>query len=68
MDQVTVYVLLRFERGIRSTRFFVARNGDLAAQFRQPPTSNPIAFIDAKSVEKYRQLGCLKIGAGLSSK
>ena len=48
VDQVTVYVLLRFERGIRSTRFFVARNSDLAAQLRQPPTSNPIAFIDAK--------------------
>jgi len=44
---------LGLERGIRSTRFFVARNSDLAAQFRQPPTSNPIAFIDAKSVEKY---------------
>ena len=53
MDQVTVYVLLRLERGIKSTRFFVARNRDLAAQFRQPPTSKPIAFIDAKSVEKY---------------
>ena len=53
VDQVTVYVLLRLERGIKSARFFVARNSDLAAQFRQPPTSNPIAFIDAKSVEKY---------------
>ena len=52
-DQVTVYVLLGLERGIRSARFFVARNSDLAAQFRQPPTSNPIGFIDAKSVEKY---------------
>jgi hypothetical protein len=41
------------ERGIRSTRFFVARSSDLAAQFRQPPTSNPVGFIDAKSVEKY---------------
>lgn len=53
VDQVTVYVLLGLERGMRSTRFFVVRNSDLAAQFRQPPTSNPIAFIDAKSVEKY---------------
>lgn len=52
-DQVTVYVLLGLELGIRPTRFFVVRNSDLAAQFRQPPTSNPIAFIDAKSVEKY---------------
>jgi hypothetical protein len=52
-DQVTVYVLLGLERGIWSARFFVARNIDLAAQFRQPPTSNPIGFIDAKFVEKY---------------
>ena len=52
-DQVTVYVLLGLERGIRSTRFFVARNSDLAAQFREPSTSNPIGFIDAKFVEKY---------------
>ena len=53
VDQVTVYVLLGLERGIWSARFFVARNSDLAAQFRQPPTSNPIGFIDAQSVEKY---------------
>src|SRR5271166_4783544 len=51
--QVTVYVLLGLERGVWSARFFVARNSDLAAQFRQPPTSNPIGVIDAKSVEKY---------------
>ena len=53
VDQVTVYVLLELERGIRSTRFFVVKNSDLAAQFRQPQTSNPIGFIDAKSVEQY---------------
>jgi hypothetical protein len=52
-DEVTVYVLLRLERGVKSARFFVARNGDLAAQFRQPPTSRPIGVIDPKSVEKY---------------
>ena len=52
-DQVTVYVLLGVERGICSARFFVAMNSDLAAQFRHPPTSNPIGFIDAQSVEKY---------------
>ena len=52
-DQVTVYVLLGLERGGKSARFFVARNRDLAAQFRRPPTSNPIGLIDAKSVEKY---------------
>jgi len=52
-DQVTVYVLLGLERGIWSARFFVVRNSDLAVQFRHPPTSNPIGFIDAQSVEKY---------------
>ena len=53
VDQVTVYVLLEVERGIRSTRFFVVKNSDLAAQFRQPPTWKVFGFIDAKSVEKY---------------
>jgi hypothetical protein len=52
-DQVTVYVLLGLERSVKSARFFVAKNSDLAAQFRQPPTSKPIGLIDAKSVEKY---------------
>jgi len=52
-DQVTVYVLVGLEGGIKSARFFVTRNSDLAAQFRQPPTSNPVGFIDAKLVEKY---------------
>ena len=52
-NQVTVYVLLGLERGAKSARFFVARNRDLAARFRRPPTSNPIGLIDAKSVEQY---------------
>jgi hypothetical protein len=52
-DQVTVYVLLGLERGVKSARFFVARNRDLAVRFRRSPTSNPIGLIDAKSVEKY---------------
>ena len=52
-DQVTVYVLLELERGVKSARFFVARNRDLAARFRRSPTSNPIGFVDAKSIEKY---------------
>ena len=51
-DQVTVYVLLGAER-MQSARFFVARNGDLASQFRQPPTWKAFGFIDVKSVEKY---------------
>jgi hypothetical protein len=52
-DQVTVYVLLGLERGIRSAHFFVARNRDLEAQFRQPPAWKAFGFIDAKSLEKY---------------
>ena len=50
-DQVTVYVLLGPE--MRNARFFVAKNRDLAAQLRQPPSWNTFGFIDAKSVEKY---------------
>jgi hypothetical protein len=52
-DEVTVYVLLGLERGVKSARFFVARNRDLAARFRRSQTSNPIGLIDAKSIEKY---------------
>jgi hypothetical protein len=36
-DQVTVYVLLGAETET-PVRFFVVKNSDLAAQFRQPPT------------------------------
>ena len=52
-DQVTAYVLLELERGIRSPRFFVVKNSDLAAQFRQPPTWKVFGFIGVESVEKY---------------
>jgi len=53
VDQVTVYVLLELERGIRSTRFFVARNSDLAVGCPVSPAADfqPIGFIDAKPVE-----------------
>jgi hypothetical protein len=51
-DQVTVYVLLGAET-TRPARFFVVKNSDLAAQFRQPPTWKAFGFIDAKSVEKH---------------
>jgi hypothetical protein len=51
-DQVTVYVLLGAE-ATTPARFFVFKNSDLAAQFRQPPTWKAFGFIDAKSVEKY---------------
>ena len=51
-DHVTVYVLLGVETETPA-RFFVVKNGDLAAQFRQPPTWKAFGFIDVKSVEKY---------------
>ena len=52
-DQVTVYVLLGLERNTKFARFFVVKNSDLTAQFRQPPNWKAFGFIDAKSVEKY---------------
>jgi hypothetical protein len=51
-DQVTVYVLLGAETE-RPARFFVVKNKDLAAHFRQPPTWKALGFIDAQFVEKY---------------
>ena len=51
-DQVTVYVLLGAETATPA-RFFVVKNSDLAAQFRQPPTWKVFGFIDVESVEKY---------------
>jgi hypothetical protein len=51
-DQVTVYVLLGAETEM-PVRFFVVKNSDLAAQFRQPPTWKAFGFIDVESVEKY---------------
>jgi hypothetical protein len=52
-DQVTVYVLLGLERNTKFARFFVVKNSDLAAQFRQPPNWKAFGFIDAKMVKKY---------------
>jgi hypothetical protein len=51
-DQVTVYVLLGADAAMPA-RFFVVKNSDVAAQFRQPPTWKAFGFMDAKSVEKY---------------
>ena len=51
-DQVTVYVLLGAETETPA-RFFVVKNSDLAAQFRQPPTWKAFGFIDVELVEKY---------------
>ena len=41
------------ERRAKSPRFFVVKNSDLAAQFRQPPNWKAFGFVDAKMVEKY---------------
>ena len=51
-DQVTVYVLLGAGT-TRAPRFFVVKNRDLVADFRQPPTWKAFGFIDAKFVEQY---------------
>ena len=50
--QVTVYVLLGAEART-PPRFFVVKNSDLAAQFRQPPTWKVFGFIGVESVVKY---------------
>ena len=55
VNQVRCMFFWDSNRGVKPARFFVARNRDLAARFRRPPTSNPIGFIDAKSVEKYER-------------
>ena len=52
-DQVTVYVLLGVERHVKSARFFVVKNRDLATQFRQPPHWKAFGFIDVEMVENY---------------
>jgi hypothetical protein len=51
-DQVTVYVLLPADR-MSPARFFVAKNGDVVSQVRQPPAWNDFGLIDEQSVEKY---------------
>ena len=40
-------------RNWNPARFFMVKNSDLAAEFRQPPTWKAFGFIDVKSVEKY---------------
>jgi hypothetical protein len=52
-DQVTVYVLLELEGRVKLPRFFVVKNSDLAAPFRQPANWKAFGFIDAKAVAKY---------------
>ncbi len=55
-DEVTVYVLLGAER-MRSARFFVARNGDLACQVRRPPTWKKFGLIDVRAIENTKITG-----------
>jgi hypothetical protein len=61
-NQVTVFVLIGLEGNSKSARFFVVKNADLIAHFRQ--TAKPesarksynrrsYGYIDYKSVEKY---------------
>ena len=57
VDQVTVYVLLGVQRSVKSARFFVVKNSNLAAQLRQPPTWKAFGFIDAKTVKNTRITG-----------
>jgi hypothetical protein len=51
-DQIAVYVLLGREK-TESARFFIARNSDLAYQFRQPQDWQKFGVIDIESVGKY---------------
>ena len=52
-NQVTVYVLLGFEKKSNCARFFVTRNSDLEANVRQPPNWQEYGLIDIESVEQY---------------
>jgi hypothetical protein len=52
-NQVTVYVLLGFEKNPHCARFFVTRNGDMETRFRQPPNWGEFGFIDVEAVEQY---------------
>ena len=52
-NQVTVYVLLGFERNPDCARFFVTRNSDLEANLRQPPNWQEFGLIDIETVKQY---------------
>ena len=52
-NQVTVYVLLGFEKDPKRARFFVTRNSDMETRFRQAPNSGEFGFIDVEAVEQY---------------
>jgi hypothetical protein len=52
-SQVTVYVLLGLENPVSQTRFFVAKNSDLTADFRQPPDWKEFGLLDIEALEKY---------------
>ena len=49
-DQVTVYVLLGTETETPA-RFFLVKNGDLAAKFRQPPSGK---LLDSSTSNRWR--------------
>ncbi len=52
-NQVTVYVLLGFEKKPNRARFFVTRNSDLEANLRQPPHWQEFGLIDIEAVREY---------------
>jgi hypothetical protein len=41
------------EGSAKCARFFLVKNSDLAAQFRQPSNWKAFGLIDAKTVERY---------------
>jgi hypothetical protein len=51
--QVTVYVLLGFEKTRSSHRFFVAKNSDVTANLRHPSDWKNFGLIDLEAIEKY---------------
>jgi hypothetical protein len=56
-DQVTVYVLLGVERSVKSARFFVVKNSDLAAQFRRPSNWNALDSLTPRRWKNTRITG-----------
>ena len=52
-NQVTVYVLLGFEKNPNCARFFVTKNSDMETELRQPPNWRDFGVIDVEAVEQY---------------
>ena len=55
--EVTVYVLLGFEKDPNCARFFVTRNSDMETRFRQPPDWGKFGFIDVEAVKNTKTTG-----------